>query len=110
MDNNLAVILSLIGVLGTVLGGLIVYYSNKNFNNAKTQDLSVDTYLKLSKRIDDLEERDAKKEERIDWLQNELRRYINAYSLAIKYIHYNIPGDIPNFLETDPAITKVLKK
>jgi len=109
MDNPV-VMVAVIGVLGSIIGGIIVYLGNKNFNKAKTIDLSTDTYLKLSARIDQLEERDAKKEERIDWLEKELRRYINAYSLAVKFIHYNMPTiEIPNFLETDPAITKKIK-
>jgi len=109
MDNPV-IMVAVIGVLGSVVGGIIVYLSNRNYNNAKTIDLSTDTYLKLSTRIDQLEERDAAKEKRIDWLEKELKRYINGYSLAIKFLHFNLPTiDIPNFLETDPAITKKLK-
>lgn len=109
MDNPIVQV-AFIGVLSSLVGGLIVYYSNKNYNKAKTMDVGADTYLKLSKRIDELEERDSKKEERIDWLEKELKRYINGYSLAVKFIHYNIPGvEIPDFLQTDPAITKKIK-
>lgn len=104
MDNPV-VMVAIIGVLGSVIGGVIVYLGNKNYNKAKTIDLSADTYLKLSNRIDQLEVRDAAKEERIDWLEKELRRYINGYTLAIKFIHFNLPAiEIPNFLETDPRI------
>ncbi len=109
MDNPV-VLVAIIGLISTVLGGAMLYVGNKSYNKAKTIDLGADTYLKLSTRIDQLEVRDAAKEERIDWLEKELKRYINGYSLAVKFIHYNIPGvEIPDFSQTDPAITKKIK-
>jgi len=103
MDSQIQI--AVIGVIGTLLGGLIVYFSNRLLNKANVNLINADTIIKLSKRIDELESRDASKEERIDWLEKELKRYVNAYTLAIRFIHDRMPLiEIPNFLETDPRI------
>jgi hypothetical protein len=50
-----------------------------------------------------LEEKDDKKEERITWLEDQLKIYTRGYSKALIFINANVTGkEIPNFLETDP--------
>lgn len=104
MDNPVIVV-AIIGAISTFIGGVIVFFSNRKINNANTDIIKTDTYIRLSERIDALEKRDEEKEKRIDWLESELKRYINAYSLAVRFIHDRLPAiEIPNFLETDPRI------
>lgn len=96
-----AFVMSVIGFLG----GLSTNRALSKKTYADIDIIRTDTYIRLSDRIDKLEERDQQKEKRIDWLEAELKRYISAYTLAIRFIHDKMPlVDIPNFLETDPRL------
>ena len=93
------VLVSIVGGFATLLGGLIVYISNKQLNKSNVNSINADTIIKLSKRIDELETRDSLKEKRIDDLEAELRKFRKAYTRAIKWIHETVPPtvDIPDF-------------
>ena len=105
--------------LGIIIGGafsLLTVFIPAILNYNKTrgeanklhhesEGVTAETYLKLSRRIDELETRDSEKEKRIDWLEGELKRYVNGYSKAILFINQHVNGiNIPNFLETDPRL------
>lgn len=104
MDNPIVTV-AILGVIGSVTGAVIVFFSGRKLNKANADIIKTDTYIRLSERIDALEKRDEEKEKRIDWLETELKRYINAYTLAIRFINDQLPlVEIPNFLETDPRL------
>ena len=93
------VLVSLIGGLGTLVGGLIVYFANKQLNKANVNLINADTIIKLSKRIDELETRDAAKEKQIDKLEEDLAKFRQAYSRAMRWIRWTVPPttEIPDF-------------
>lgn len=58
--------------------------------------------------IERLEEKQRKSNERQDWLEGELRKYVNAYARAVRYIRDKLPNEeIPDFLtESNSRIKK----
>ena len=55
--------------------------------------------------IDELRESHCKAMEEIEWLKAELKKYVNGYARAMRFIHDKIRDvEIPNFLETDPRL------
>jgi hypothetical protein len=93
------VLVSIVGGIATVIGGLIVYYANRQLNKASAGSINADTIIKLSKRIDELEARDITKEIRIEDLERQVRRYARALDRAIRHIRQIDPGgELPDFL------------
>lgn len=81
-----------------------------NKSQASVNQINADTIEQLSKQVNELIRRDEEKEKRIDHLEQELKKYVNAYARAIRYINEKLPGVIiPNFLETNP-VTPTMKK
>lgn len=67
--------------------------------------MDANTMSLLSKQVNELIQDKIEMNKRIDHLEKELKKYVNGYARAIRYIHSNIPNvEIPNFLETDPRI------
>ena len=73
---------------------------------ATINSINSSTIENLARQVDNLIKRDDEKEQRIDFLEKELRRHVNGYARLYRYIKERIPDeDIPDFLiTTDPAL------
>jgi cell division protein FtsB len=101
-------------IIASALSLAGVLYST--WRNSKTKpeiyaginSINAATIENLSKQINELTKRDEEKEKRIDTLEKELKKYVNAYARAVKYIYEKDPlAELPNFMvTTDPTITK----
>lgn len=96
------IIISLVGAAATVMGGLIVFFSNRQLNKSNALSVNADTITKLSNRIDQLVIRDEEREKQIDNLEKKLKNLLRAYEMSLKHIRKIDPvGEIPDFLEWD---------
>lgn len=100
------ILVTLISAIGGLLLG--IYNSIPAFKRLKidSNTVNIESIRKLSEQVDELIEDKIKMNERITWLEGELKRYTNGYSRAIRFI--NIHGDprvtVPDFLESDPLM------
>ena len=95
-------VVAIVGLVASTLGGLIVYFGNRQMNRANALNINAKTITSLSERIDVLETRDAEKERQIDKLEKEYRRVVRAYEYSLKHIRKLDPqGQIPDFLNWD---------
>ena len=99
----------IIVLVSSILGGYVTLRVAKiqrkeTSTEKQTKEASViathtGTLALLVKQVDDLVRRDNQKEQRINSLERELRKYVNAYARAVRYIFDTHPGaPMPNFL------------
>lgn len=107
-----AIWVALISSVGALVLG--IYNSIPAFRRSRLdqQEFGMESIRKLSEQVDGLIEDKIKMNERINWLEGELKRYTNGYSRAMRFI--NIHGDprvtVPDFLESDPAMKPRAKR
>lgn len=98
---------ALIGVLGTIIGGIIVFLGSRPLNKANAFHVQSETLIHLSERIDVLEKRDREKEIRIDELEHQVRKWKRAYNRAINHILVIAPNaPIPDFIQDTDELMK----
>lgn len=97
MDN---IWVAIIGAGAGVVGSLITIFANHRLNGANAFSVNAKTLTDLSKRIDELEARDATKEARINDLEDQVKKWKKAYNRALNFIHREMPTvEIPDFLQ-----------
>lgn len=105
MDNS--IVIALIAAVSSLLGGVVVYLSNKKRVMADVHKINADTITSLSERIDKLVHKDEQQEQRIDQLQAEIRVLRRAYTYALRHIRQVDPdGEIPDFLMDTADLVK----
>lgn len=99
---------AIIGAIGTVIVGLLVYYGNKitnraraNLDNANANAVDVQTFKELVTRVDGLADDLTKEKEKTGYLWGYVIQFLEDYHRrGIK------PPDPPKALESDPLIAK----
>lgn len=68
--------------------------------------VNIESIKKLSDQVDELIDDKAKMNDRITWLEAELKRFTNGYARAMRFIqkHADVNVTIPDFLESDPDL------
>lgn len=98
----------ILSLLTVIIPAIVNFRKNKAEQHklfSEADSIDTDTIRKLYEQVNILLEDKIKTNERIENIEKELKRYVNAYARAVRYIHDNISNvEIPNFMETDPRI------
>lgn len=73
---------------------------------AESDRIDIDTIITLKKQVIELIQEGDDMRKRLNHLEKEHKRYVNAYARALRHIYDTNPNiELPNFLEdTDPLI------
>jgi uncharacterized coiled-coil protein SlyX len=107
-------VISVVALVSTFILGILQWRSSvreqaskEKTNGATALSVNAETLMKLSKRIDELEARDATKEARINDLEEQVKKWKRAYNKALIHIRTMAPDKpVPDFLEDTGELFK----